>query len=134
MQQCFLEGSLSWLLSSWVSALYQRYETDLLYLLAHVIVLSGDNPLYIGMVQVGQHCSHTFGKSVFPWQYIGTQSGICLHERVAIWSKYRGPQNMQNQILPRKSLKFSLCRCCSVSVSTHISKKPDRVKRQNFVN
>ena len=26
-------------------------------------------PLYIGIVQVGQHCSHTFGKSVFPREY-----------------------------------------------------------------
>ena len=25
-------------------------------------------PLYIGMAQVGQHRSHTFGKSTFPWQ------------------------------------------------------------------
>ena len=25
-------------------------------------------PLYIGMVRVGQHRSHTFRKSVFPWQ------------------------------------------------------------------
>ena len=25
-------------------------------------------PLYIGMTRVGQHRSHTFGKSTFPWQ------------------------------------------------------------------
>ena len=25
-------------------------------------------PLYIGIVVVGQHRSHTFGKSAFPWQ------------------------------------------------------------------
>ena len=25
-------------------------------------------PLYIGMAWVGQHRSHTFGKSTFPWQ------------------------------------------------------------------
>ena len=25
-------------------------------------------PLYIGMTRVGQHHSHTFGKSTFPWQ------------------------------------------------------------------
>ena len=33
-----------------------------------LIVNHNTAPLYIGIVQVGQHRSHTFVKSTFPWQ------------------------------------------------------------------
>ena len=36
-----------------------RYRMDNLHITKGII---------IGMARVGQHCSHTFGKSMFPWQ------------------------------------------------------------------
>ena len=51
-------------------------------------------PLYIGIVVVGQHRSHTFGVSVA----IGTQSGIHLHERVPMVKIWGSSKNDQNQI------------------------------------
>ena len=53
----------------------------------------------IGMSRVGQHHSHTFGKSTFPSQYIGTQSGIRLHERVPMVKIWGSSKNDQNQIM-----------------------------------
>ena len=68
---------------------FLKFEEFLIYLYHKGAV----TPLYIGIVHVGQHRSHTFGKSVFPWH---TQSVIRLHERVPmvkIWGSSKKDQN-----------------------------------------
>ena len=41
------------------------------------------------MIRVGLHCSHTFEKSVFPWQY-----AINLESVGYLWSECGGAQEM----------------------------------------
>ena len=52
-------------------------------------------PLYIGIVQVGQHRSHTC--KIYVSVAMGTQSEIRLHERVAtvkIWGSSKNDRNL----------------------------------------
>ena len=60
---------------------------------------------YIGIVRVGQHRSHTLGKSAFPWRYALNSESVFT--KGYLWLKYGGPKNDQNQIT-RKSLKVSI--------------------------
>ena len=58
----------------------------------------GNSPLYIGIVWVGQHRSHTFGNSTFPWRYmyalnpesVSTERYIPM---VKIWGSSKNEQN-----------------------------------------
>ena len=49
---------------------------------------------------VGQHRSHTFGKSAFPWQYAINPESVFMIGYP--WSKYGGPQKLDH----RKVVKF----------------------------
>ena len=62
-------------------------------------IAKGRHPLYIGFVQVGQHHSHTFGKSLFPWQY--TLNLESIFTKAYLWSN----MGVQNQTTG-KFLKF----------------------------
>ena len=77
---------------------------------------------------------HTIGVSMA----IGTQSGIRLHKKVhmvKIWG-YQ-PKSHNGKIVKIVKVHFnyssSSCCCCS-SVSTHVSQKLYRVKKQNFAH
>ena len=66
---------------------------------SHNIITKGRHPLYIGIVQVGQHRSYTFGKSLFPWQY--TLNLESIFTKAYLWSN----MGVQNQTTG-KFLKF----------------------------
>ena len=62
---------------------------------------------------------------------IGIRAGIRLHKKVPMVKIGGSSKNDQNRITG-KLLKLHFH--TSVSVSTHVSQKPDRVKRRNTVN
>ena len=58
--------------------------------------------LYIGMLQVGQHRSHTFVKSAFAWQY--TFNLASVFTKGYLWSKCGGPQKLTKSGLQESCL------------------------------
>ena len=89
------------------------------------------------IMHVGQHRSHIFGKSIFPWQYAFKSVGICLHKRVYTYGQNMGiPKKSDNKKVDKivevhfHNSSSPPCCCCD---STHVSNKLNRVEKRNFV-